>query len=42
MEEIIPELIGISITKKLMGEMEEISSADVSIETGISGDFSGK
>ena len=42
MEEIIPELIGISITKKLMGEMEEISSADVSIETGIFGDIRGK
>ena len=42
MEETIPELIGISITKKLMGEMEEISSADVSIETGIFGDIRGK
>ena len=36
------ELIGIAITRKIMGKMEEIESAHVSISSGIEGDARGK
>ena len=36
------ELIGIAITRKIMGKMEEIKSANVSISSGIEGDARGK
>ena len=36
------ELIGIAITRKIMGKMEEIESANVSISSGIEGDARGK
>ena len=36
------ELIGIAITRKIMGKMEEIESANVSIASGIEGDARGK
>ena len=36
------ELIGIAITRKIMGNMEEIESAIVSISSGIEGDARGK
>ena len=42
MEKIVSELIGIAITRKIMGEMEEIESAHVSILSGIEGDARGK
>ena len=36
------ELIGVAITRKIMGKMEEIESANVSISSGIEGDARGK
>ena len=36
------ELIGIAITRKIMGKMEEFESANVSISSGIEGDVRGK
>ena len=36
------ELIGIAITRKIMGKMEEIDCAHVSILSGIEGDARGK
>ena len=36
------ELIGIAITRKIMGKMEEIESANVSTSSGIEGDARGK
>ena len=42
MEGIVPEVIGIAIARKLMGALEELNSAEVSIETGIAGDARGK
>ena len=42
MEEVMPEVIGIGIARKLMGDIEELNSAEVSIENGIAGDARGK
>ena len=42
MEKIVSELIGIAITRKLMGDMEELENANVSISSGIEGDARGK
>ena len=38
----MPEVIGIAIAKKLMGEIEELKTVDVSVESGISGDARGR
>ena len=38
----MPEVIGIAIAKKLMGEIEELKTVDVSIESGINGDARGR
>ena len=38
----MPEVIGIGIARKLMGDIEELNSAEVSIENGIAGDARGK
>ena len=38
----MPNLIGIAITPKILAPMEEIKSAEISIEAGIKGDARGK
>ena len=38
----MPNLIGIAITPKILAPMEEIKSAEISIESGIKGDARGK
>ena len=38
----MPEVIGIAIAKKLKGEIEELKTVDISVESGISGDARGR
>ena len=38
----MPEVIGIAIAKKLMGDIEELKTVDVSVESGINGDARGR
>ena len=38
----MPEIIGIAIAKKLMGEIEELKTVYVSVESGINGDARGR
>ena len=38
----MPDLIGIAIARKIMGTMEELPMAEVSVENGIEGDARGR